>query len=501
MTVKTPVTARLRKPASNFARTSVAPKMKAMKHQVVSLAHDDHSPIVYDCSDAGTGKTAVRIWGFQKRRKKMGRGRALILAKRSLLQSAWGNDFKRFAPDLKFSIATAANREAAFAVEADAYVTNHDAVKWIVKQKKGFLDKFTELIIDEPTAFKHKDSQRSRAAARIAKHFWGPGYNVSGMTATPNSNGICDIWHQIYLLDGGKRLGPHFYAFRNSVCTPHQIGFNRNAIEWRDKDGAEEAVFAELSDIVIRHKLDDCTDIPSTHFYEVPYQLSPAQQKAYDTLELAQLLTFLPESAATKLAGAPPATAVTAVNAAAVANKLLQVASGAVYAHKSEYKVIDDGRYEMILDMVEDRMGRHPLVFFSWKHQKDMLVAGAIARKLKYAVIDGDSTDAARNAVVENYQRGAYDVVFAHPMSAAHGLTFTKGTSTIWSGPIYDRELYEQGCGRQRRIGQKHKTENVMVVAEGTIEEKVYEMLQEKGVRMKSLLDLFGTLAKERKLT
>lgn len=496
------VTARLRDSSSKFVRTSVAVKTaKPMKHQVKSLAHDAKNDVVYDCSDAGTGKTAVRIWSFQKRRKKMKGGCALVLAKRSLLQSAWGNDFKRFAPDLKVSIATAANREVAFAADADAYVTNHDAVKWIVKQRKGFLDKFTDLIIDEPTAFKHHTSQRSRAMAKIAKHFWRPNFKRAGMTATPNSNGICDIWHQIYILDGGKRLGPHFYAFRNSVCTPKQVGRDKNAIQWMDKDGAEEAVFGELSDIVIRHRLDDCTDIPTTHFYEVPYQLSPGQQKAYDQLELAQLLIFVPDMIANKLAGPAPATTpILAVNAAAVASKLLQVASGAVYDGTGKYRVVDEGRYEMILDLVEERHGRHPLVFFNWKHQKDLLVDSAKARGLTYAVIDGDATDSARNSIVEAYQRGAFDVVFAHPQSAAHGLTFTKGTSTIWAGPIYDRELYEQGCGRQRRIGQKHKTENVMVLAEGTIEEKVYELLQGKGERMKTLLDLFETLAKERKV-
>lgn len=472
-----------------------------MKHQVQSLAHDEKSDVIYDCSDAGTGKTAVRIWSFQRRRKKQKKGCALILAPRTLLYSAWANDFRKFAPDLKIAVATADKRERAFAEDADAYIANHDAVKWVVKQRKGFLDKFTDLIIDEPTAFKHHTSQRSRAMAKIAKHFWKPGMKRVGQTATPNSNGICDVWHQIYILDGGKRLGTSYYAFRGAVCTPKQVGRDRNAVEWVDKAGAEEAVFAELSDIVIRHKLDDCTDIPKTHHYEVPYQLSPGQRKTYDQLELAQLLLLIPDQVAQALTGGKaqgPKVTISAINAAQVANKLLQVASGAVYDDTGKYHMVDYGRYELIMDLVEKRLKMQPLVFFHWKHQKQELVKEAIARKLRFSVIDGEADDDQRKTAVQQYQAGLLDVLFAHPRSAAHGLTLTRGTSTIWTGPTYDLELFEQGNSRQRRIGQAKKTEVVMVLAEGTIEEKVYDLLQGKDKRMQNLLDLFASLRKER---
>jgi SNF2 family DNA or RNA helicase len=476
-----------RKPApltssSKFVRTSVKPTIpKPMGHQVESLKHDEKNPIVYDCSDAGTGKTFVRITAFAKRRRKGG-GKALVLAPKSLLVSAWFNDFAKFAPDMKVSVATAEKRAEAFAVDADVYVTNHDAVKWLAEQPKSFFDDFSELIIDEPTAYKHHTTKRSAAVAKIAKYF----ERRSGMTATPNSNGICDIWHQIFILDGGKRLGPHFYSFRNSVCVPKQVGRDRNAIQWNDKDGAEEAVFGELSDIVIRHKLDDCADIPQTHHYEVPYEMPPAQRKAYDQLELAQILLLMGGSK------------ITAINAASVANKLLQVCSGAVYDNAGKYHVVDEARYDMILDLVEAR--KHSLVFFNWKHQKDQLVAKATTRKVRHAVIDGETPDKQRSEIVAAYQAGLYQTLFAHPKTVAHGLTLTTGTSTIWAGPIHDLELFEQGNRRQRRIGQTKKTEVVMVLAKDTIEEKVYDMLRGKDARMKTLLDLFSSIAADRRI-
>ena len=458
---------------------------KPMAHQRVSLEHDKKNPVVYDTSDPGTGKTAVRIWSFAERRRKRG-GCALIFGPRTILKNAWANDFAKFAPDMKVVVANADNREEAFDMDVDAYITNHDAAKWLAKKPKSFFAKFSELIIDEPTAYKHHSSQRSRAMAKIARYF----KQRKGLTATPNSNTICDVWHQVYILDDGKRLGTSFYSFRNTVCEPQQVGKSKNAVNWVDKDGAEEAVFGLLSDIVIRHKFDECVDIPKTHSYIVPYDMSAKQRDVYDKMEAAQLLALMPGP------GKPMPT-ISAVNAAAVATKLLQIASGAVYDNESKYHVVDTGRYELIMDLVEARV--HPLVFFHWQHQKEQLIAEAEKRKLRFDLLDGSRTDAQREATVKAYQAGTIDVLLAHPRSAAHGLTLTRGTSTIWSSPTYDAELFQQGNKRQARIGQTKKTEIITVLAEDTIEERVYELLEGKNARMKNLLDLFHAMTADRR--
>lgn len=447
---------------------------KPFKHQTVSLAHADKHPIVYDCSDPGTGKTFVRIMQFAKRRKKK-QGCALVLAQRSLLRSVWFNDFKKFAPNLTVSVANAENRDKAFAVDADVYVTNIDAVKWLAQQKPAFFKRFTELIIDESPAYKHHTSKRSKAAAKIAKYF----KYRSALTGTPNSNTILDVWHQIYILDEGKRLGHSFYAFRDIVCSPKKVARDPNAIQWTDRDGAEEVVFAMLSDIVVRHKFEDCVDIPANHQYPVEYELSPKQLKAYLELETTQIMQTL----GSKLI---------AVNAAAVATKLLQVASGAVYDGHGGYHLVDTARYEMILDLIEER--KHSLCFFLWKHQRDLLIAEAEKRGVKYCVIDGNTTDKLRDEYVQGYQAGVYQTMFAHPKSAAHGLTLTRGTATIWSSPTYDLEIFKQGSKRQHRLGQTKKTETIVVVAKDTLEQKVYDRMLAKDARMTNLLDLFGSL-------
>ena len=453
-------------------------KPKAMAHQVISLKHNDKQPIVFDTSDPGTGKTFVRILGFAKRRAK-GSGALLVLAPRSLLRSVWANDFKKFAPHLVVSVATAANRDEAFRTDADVYVTNVDAAKWLATQPAAFFKKFSELAVDESTAFKHHTSQRSKAVAKIAKYF----KNRCLMTGTPNGNSITDVWHQAFILDGGERLGNSFYKFRDTVCIPKQVGRDPNALKWTDREGAEEAVFSLLSDIVMRHKFEDCVDIPPNHRYTLPYELTPKQLAAYAELEATQMLQLSKSSAS-----------LMAINAAAVATKLLQVASGAVYDGTGDgvYQVVDAGRYEMVLDLVEQR--KHSLVIFLWKHQRDLLVAEAEKRGVRYCVYDGASTDKERYEMEQGYQAGVYQVMFGHPQTVAHGLTLTKGTATIWASPTYNLEWFVQGSKRQHRIGQKEKTETIVIVAPGTLEEKVYDSMLTKDARMTNLLDLFGTL-------
>lgn len=451
-----------------------------LKHQAVSIKHSSKTDIVFDCSDPGTGKTAVRVWAFAKRRKAKG-GKMLVLAPRTLLRNVWFNDFKKFAPHLKVSIANASNRAAAFAEDADVYVTNVDAVKWLAQQKKPFFQQFSEIVVDESTCYKHHSSQRSKSAGSIMKYFK---YRAL-LTGTPNSNSITDVWHQVKLLDDGRRLGPSFYAFRNSVCTPVQVGRSAQMVQWQDREGAEEAVFGLISDIVIRHKFEDCVDIPANHQYPVEYELPSKQRRAYDELAATQMLWLQ------QLKGAVPA--VLAINAASVATKLLQIASGAVYEGPDKYHVIDTERYELILDKALEC--EHSLVVYQWKHQRDLLVAEADKRGIKYCVLDASTSDANRDMYVAGYQSGFYRIMFGHPKNIAHGLTLTKGTRTIWASPTYDLEWFVQGSKRQHRLGQTKKTETLIIVAKDTHDEKAYASMLDKNTRMSNLLDLFGTTA------
>lgn len=439
------------------------------KHQKQSLLVLKKNKRVFDTSDPGTGKTRVEVEDFAARRR-AGGGCALVVATKSLLEAAWQKDFNEFAPDMGVSVAFAATREKAFKTQADVYVTNHDAVKWLAQQPKSFFARFDTLIVDESTAFKHHTSQRSAAVAKITKYFeWR-----RLLTGTPNSNGITDIWHQVYLLDDGQRLGKSFFAFRSAACIPKQVGPSANMIKWTDRPGIEATVSAMIRDITIRHKFEDCVDIPENFKYAKTFKLGKKHMAAYNEMSDFQILQL-------------KKTTVTAVNGAVVAGKLLQIASGATYNDDGAYSLIDSERYTLVLDLVEERA--HSIVFFHWQHQRDELIKEAEARKVSYAVYDGSTPDKIRSQIVKEYQDGKYQVLFAHPQSAGHGLTFTRGTATIWASPTYNLEHFLQGLKRVHRIGQTERTETIVVVAEGTIDEAVWQALQDKSVKMVDLLE------------
>jgi len=446
------------------------------KHQKFSVDFMKKTPIVFDTSDPGTGKTRVGIEAFAARRRKGGKC-MLVLAPKSLLDSAWKQDFEKYAPDMHCVIASAAKREEAFEAPADVYITNHDAAVWLSKQKPAFFKKFDSLEIDESTAYKHHTSARSKAIAKVAKHF----QFIRLATGTPTSNGITDLWHQVYILDKGKRLGTSFFAFRSAACEPVQTGPSAQHLKWVDKPNVENIVGALIKDITVRHLFEECVDIPKNHKYSVSYELGKTHLQSYKDMEEEQFLVLKNKT-------------VTAVNAAAVYTKLLQIASGAVYTSTDDYVLVDKGRYEMVLDLVEARA--HSVVFFNWKHQRDELIREATKRKIKFALFDGSVNDKDRTRTVKEFQAGELQVIFAHPQSAGHGLTLTKGTATIWASPTYNLEHFAQGWKRVHRIGQTQKTETIVVVAKGTIDEKVWSVLQSKEAKMGDLLNELKELTK-----
>lgn len=434
-----------------------------MKHQTKSLKFMAPKKCVFDMSDPGTGKTYVAIKDFSRQHKKDKKA-MMVFCPKSLMQAAWANDIKKFAPHLKVSICWGKNRHDALAVDADVYIVNVDGVKDLLKYGKPFWKKFGRVVIDESTAFKHHTSARSKAAAKIVKNFeWR-----RLMSGTPTSNGICDLWHQVLLLDDGKRLGKSFFAFRSACCIPEQVGPSTAHMKWHDREGIELQIGMLISDIVIRHKFEDCVDIPPMNIYSMPTYLSPKHRKLYDKLEEDSIVIL-------------EDTAITAVNKAVLLGKLLQCVSGAIYNNDGGYTLIDTDRYELVMDLVEER--RHSLVFYTWDHQLQELLSLAKKRGVSHVVWNPD-----RPIIEAEFQSGQYQVLFAHPQSAGHGLTLTRATANIWPSPTYNLEHFRQGLKRVHRIGQRQKTETIVIVAEDSRDENAWEALQYKGKNMDALL-------------
>lgn len=445
------------------------------EHQAKAIDFFEETPRGLDFSDPGTGKTRVQIDLFAKRRQEGG-GCALIIAPKSLLESAWAEDFKKFAPHIDVSVCHAYKREHHFAATADVYVTNTDAARWLAKQKPSFFKKFDTLIIDEASAFKHRTSLRSRSLKKIIKHFK---YRYA-LTGTPNSNSILDIWHQALVVDDGERLGRSFMAFRNTVATPVQVGPQPNMVKWEDKPGSHAAVGDLLSDITVRFVFEECHDIPANHIYHMKYNPSPRQLQAYSDMEKYAIIEV------------SQGEVVNAVNAAALVTKLLQISSGAVYDESGNVVHIEDDRYQLITDLVAAR--DHSLVFFNWKHQAEALEAHFKAAGITCAKIDGTVKAPERARIVKEFQDGYYQVLLAHPQSSAHGLTLTRATTTIWASPTYNLEFFLQGNRRIYRAGQTQKTETILICAKNTMEADVYKKLNAKDAKQLDFLGIVKSL-------
>jgi superfamily II DNA/RNA helicase len=252
-------------------------------------------------------------------------------------------------------------------------------------------------------------------------------------------------------------------------------------VKWEDKPGSALAVADLLSDISVRYLFEECHDIPENHTYYRHYTPTPQQLQAYSEMEkYAVLQTKKGE-------------VVTAVNAAALVTKLLQVASGAVYDEQSNFVHIEDARYQLVCDLVGARA--HSLVFFNWKHQAFKLEEHFKAEGITYALIDGTVGGHERTQIVKDFQSGYYRVLLAHPQTAAHGLTLTKATTTIWASPTYNLEFFIQGNRRIYRAGQTQKTETILICAKHTMEKEVYAKLNAKNAKQLDFLKLVRELA------
>ena len=419
-------------------------------------------------SDPGTGKTravldAHAILG----------GKTLVLAPLSILEAAWGEDINKFQPNIKYGIAYAKNRTKVFEDGTyDMVITNFEAVNFLQKNPQ-YCKQFDTIVIDEFTAFKNREAKRSKNLNKIISYFT----NRIAMSGTPNSNTILDIWHPVYLIDGGERLGSRFYAFRHQACTPKFNGF---ANEWIDKPGIEEAVANKLSNISIRYALSDCMDLPDNIVRTVNTRLTPNVQKQYKLLA--------DESVLYTKSGT-----VNAVHAAARVKKLLQLVTGAVYDEDGVVQFVHQERYDIVMTLVAQRA--HSLVAFNWKHERDALVEIAQKEGISYEVIDGSVKAEKRSDIVARYQAGHIKVLFCHPQSAGHGLTLTKANTVIWCSPTYNAEHYQQFNQRIYRAGQTQKTETILIQARNTWEPEVYKKLNTKLGRMENLLHILKEIS------
>lgn len=444
------------------------------RHQINTSAQIMRGPSCFVASDPGTGKTRSVLLAFEQTVNCC----MVVFCPKSIMLPAWGSDIDKFAPKLLWSIAKAptANRLKAFHPEVDIVIINHDAAKWLNQNIKVLTEWIGEreswLCIDESTAFKNPTSQRTKAMVALADVF----NKRIAMSGFPTPNHAMEMWSQVRIIDGGQRMGRNYYQTRVRIQKPVQQG---QFVNWVDQDDAQEKIFNAISDICVRYKLEEVLDMPehinrtlnvdtSTKFNNMYMDLA---NEAYIALSDGEI---------------------SAVNKAVLVNKLLQMCSGAAYNDEGEYSLIHPERYELIMDLVGER--QQSLVAFLWKHQHTELTRLADSLHIRHCSITSDMSPEERNRVVEQFQAGLFQVLFAHPQSAGHGLTLTKARSVIWSSPTWSSEQYVQFNRRIYRAGQNNRTEVINIAANGTVEAGVYDKLTGKIDQSTDLLELFENL-------
>jgi SNF2 family DNA or RNA helicase len=245
-------------------------------------------------------------------------------------------------------------------------------------------------------------------------------------------------------------------------------------VQWVPRDGGYDAVAALLADISIRHELEKCFDMPGEIVHNLVVTLPKKLMKLYDQMAKDQAIALKGKT-------------ITAINGGVAANKLLQIAAGSLYDNERLAEILDTSRAELVADLCEER--DHTIIAFTWHHQRDMLIAALEKRGRKVAYIDGTVPVLKRNKIVEDFQAGMYDDILLHPQAAAHGLTLTRATTTIWASPTYNYEHFDQLNRRAYRKGQERRCEVIVITAENTLDMHAYDVCLHKGEGMMRMFD------------
>lgn len=412
--------------------------------------------------DMGLGKTVITLTVIEELKNNyLEELKVLVIAPKRVAEDTWTTEYEKWdhLKNLKVVkvIGNSKQRKAALEKEADIYIITRDNIAWLV----DFLGKdwdFNTVIIDELSSFKNHQSKRFKALRKVRPFI----NRIIGLTGTPAPNGYEDLWSQIYLLDRGERLGKTISEYRRKYFnTLYRHGYN----EYELKEGAKEQIDGILKDLCISMKAKDYLKLKEPLRINRIAKLDEKEYKLYKDMERDAVLELEDEN-------------ITALSAAAVSNKLLQLANGAIYTNEKEIIHIHDKKLEVLEELIEEAKGEPVLVFYNFKHDKERI----LERFKDTRVLDTDQD-------IKDWNNKKIKVLLAHPASAGHGLNLQEGGSIIiWFGLTWSLELYQQANARLNRQGQKETVRIYHIIAEKTIDERVLEVLKGKNTRQEELL-------------
>lgn len=395
-------------------------------------------------------------------------GRVLVIAPLRVADDTWAREIEKWdhLKHLRISkvLGSAAERRKALKADADIYVINRENVEWLVSEL-GTSWNFDTVVIDELSSFKNHQSKRFRALRRVRPMM----KRVIGLTGTPAPNSLMDLWAPVYLLDQGERLGKTITGFRDRYFLPGERS-GHVVYKWHEKKEAEGRIYEAISDIAVSMKAADWLELPERIDRVVPVKLSDKARELYKKLEKELLLPFQDAD-------------VVASTAAVLSNKLLQMASGAVYDEERGVKQIHEAKLDALEDIIEAANGKPVMVFYNFKHSLER-----IQQRFPQARILRKGKDG--NEDIRAWNNDEIPLLLLHPKSAGHGLNLQESScqTVVWYDQIWSLEEDQQANARVHRQGQTRRIVVLRLVAEGTMDEEAVAALERKATGQEALM-------------
>lgn len=424
--------------------------------------------------DMGLGKTVSTLTAVKRMIYSFEVSKVLVIAPKRVAETTWTTEANKWEHlrCLKLSkvIGTEKERAEALGADADVYVINRENVCWLVRYLNGRMS-FDMLVIDELSSFKSHTAQRFKALKSVRYQF----SRIIGLTGTPAPNGYMDLWAELYLLDGGERLGKYITRYREEYFHP-LISVGAVVYRYGLNAMSDIVISKKISDICVSMKAGDYLQLPKRIDNTINVILTKDEKRQYDRFEREEILKINGET-------------ITAANAAAVTNKLLQYANGAVYDETKNVHTIHDAKIEALEELVEAASGDPVLVFYSYRHD----AARIMERLKKYdpVMLEGEKD-------ISDWNEGKTKVLITHPASAGHGLNLQAGGHIIvWFGVTWSLELYQQANARLHRQGQTKPVMIYHLITKGTMDERVMKAIANKENGQNAMIDAVRAIMNE----
>lgn len=430
------------------------------------IKEHDAAAVFLEC---GLGKTSITLTAIHDLMfDRFEIHKVLIIGPIRVVTMSWPDEIKKWnhTSDLRYSVAvgTESERMAALEAQADLYLINRENVQWLV-EKSGLPFDYDMVVVDELSSFKNWQAKRFKALMKVRPKV----KRIVGLTGTPSSNGLMDLFAEYKLLDMGQRLGRFIGQYRNRYFVPDKTN-GHVVYSYKLLPGAEEAIYDKISDITISMKSADHLKMPELVNSRYMVRLDEPELVKYERMK-RDLLLKLPEGE------------VTAANAAALSGKLSQMANGAVYSDDGTYEKIHDRKLDALEDIIEAANGKPVLAAYWYQHDLERIQERLSEFKIGCARLDKE-----RN--IRRWNEGKIPVGLIHPASAGHGLNLQSGGNIlVWFGLTWSLELYQQTVARLWRQGQKKTVSVIHILAAKTIDEQIMHALETKDHTQRALID------------